>query len=45
MSKKTTSCRKPKSLKGDPKDCTPEQVKKCHGNAKGHVCAKPKRGK
>ena len=42
MSKKTTGCRKPKSLKGDPKECTPQQVKKCHGNAKGHVCAQSK---
>jgi hypothetical protein len=45
MSKKTTGCRKPKSLKDDPKECTPQQVKKCHGNAKGHVCAQSKRGK
>ena len=45
MSKKTTGCRKPKSLKGDPEECTPEQVKKCHGNAKGHPCVKPKEGK
>jgi len=45
MAKKTTGCRKPKSLKGDPKECTPQQVRKCHGSAKGHPCVKPKRGK
>jgi len=45
MNKKTTRCRKPKSLKGEPKEGTPQQVRKCHGNAKGHACVRPKRGK
>jgi hypothetical protein len=44
MSKKTTGCRKPKNLKGDPAQCKPQQVKKCHGSAKVHVCAKAEKG-
>lgn len=32
-------CQKPEELKGDPKECSPEQVRKCHGDAKGHPCA------
>ena len=33
-------CRKPDQLKGEPKDCSPEQIKKCHGDAKEHPCVK-----
>jgi hypothetical protein len=38
---KTTKqgCQKPENLKGKPQDCSPEQVKKCHGDAKTHPCA------
>jgi hypothetical protein len=25
----------------DPKKCTPEQIKECHGDAKKHPCEKP----
>jgi hypothetical protein len=31
-------CQKPGELKGKPGECTPEQIKKCHGDAKGHPC-------
>jgi hypothetical protein len=34
-----TKCERPKELKGTPKDCSPEQVNKCHGNVKRHPCA------
>jgi hypothetical protein len=44
MGRKTTGCKKPKNLKGDPKDCAPQQVKKCHGSGKEHTCVKPKKG-
>jgi len=27
----------------DPKQCTPEQIKACHGDAKDHSCENPKR--
>ena len=30
-------CRKPEELKGKPEDCTPEQIRKCHGDEK-HPC-------
>jgi hypothetical protein len=36
---KRQGCRKPENLKGEPKDCTPEQIRKCHGDAKEHECA------
>jgi hypothetical protein len=34
-------CQKPKNLKGKAADCSPEQVRKCHGNTKTHPCTKP----
>jgi hypothetical protein len=37
-------CRKPEELKGQAEECTPEQIKKCHGDVKEHPCA-PKPGK
>lgn len=33
-------CQKPDELKGKPSECSPEQVKKCHGDAKDHACVK-----
>ena len=38
MSEKKVKCLKPKELKGDPRKCSPKQIKKCHGDAKGHAC-------
>jgi len=32
------ACQKPRALKGKPQDCSQEQIKKCHGDAKGHPC-------
>jgi hypothetical protein len=37
MIKKTACCQKPEELKGKPQECTPGQIKKCHGG-KGHPC-------
>lgn len=31
-------CEKPEELKGKPEDCSPEQIKKCHGDEKEHPC-------
>jgi hypothetical protein len=43
MSQDKTKCQKPKNSKGKPGQCSPEQIKKCHGDAKGHPCEqKPK---
>ena len=39
MCEKTQGCQKPEELKGDPKECSPEQIKKCHGDVKEHPCA------
>ena len=33
-------CQKPHQLKGKPKECSPEQIKECHGDAKDHPCVK-----
>ena len=32
-------CRKPENLKGKPEDCSPEHIRKCHGDAERHPCA------
>ena len=31
-------CEQPDKLKGKPEECTPEQVKECHGDVKKHPC-------
>jgi hypothetical protein len=31
-------CQCPKELKGKPEDCTPEQIRQCHGAVKKHPC-------
>jgi hypothetical protein len=36
--KKPTKCRKPETLKGKPGECSPEQIKECHGEVKEHPC-------
>ncbi len=35
---KKKGCQKPEDLKGKPKECSPEQIRKCHGDAKKHPC-------
>jgi len=35
-----TTCKKPSNLKGKPEDCSAAHIRKCHGNAKAHPCAK-----
>ncbi len=34
-------CQKPEELKGRPEECSPEQISKCHGEAKEHPCVEP----
>lgn len=41
MSDVKKGCRKPKELKGKPEECSPEQVRKCHGDVEKHPCVKP----
>jgi hypothetical protein len=31
-------CEKPENLKGKPEECSPQQIKECHGDTKGHPC-------
>ncbi len=31
-------CQKPENLKTTPQDCTPEQIRKCHGDDAEHPC-------
>ncbi len=31
-------CERPEKLKGRPDECTPQQIRECHGEAKGHPC-------
>jgi len=35
---KKQGCQSPKNLKGRAEDCTPQQVRKCHGDAQEHPC-------
>ena len=34
-------CEKPDQLRGKPSECSPEQIKKCHGDVKEHPCVQP----
>ena len=38
MCEKGRCCQKPENLKTRPEECTPEQVRKCHGDVKEHPC-------
>lgn len=31
-------CKNPEKLRGKPGECSPEQVKECHGDVKKHSC-------
>lgn len=33
-----TECQQPEELKGKPEECSPEQIKKCHGEVPEHPC-------
>lgn len=35
---KKEGCRKPENLKGSPEDCSPEQIRICHGDVEEHPC-------
>ena len=37
---KHQECCKPEECKGHPQECSPEQIEKCHGDAKEHPCVK-----
>jgi hypothetical protein len=31
-------CQKPENLKTKPEECSPEQIKQCHGDVEEHPC-------
>ncbi|MDO9211475.1 MAG: hypothetical protein Q7V48_12135 [Deltaproteobacteria bacterium] len=35
---KNSGCQCPDELKGKPEECTPEQIKECHGITGDHPC-------
>ncbi len=35
-------CEHPEKLKGKPGECSPEQIRECHGDTKKHPCGKSK---
>ena len=38
MCDKENKCEKPENLETTPEECTPEQIKECHGDVKEHPC-------
>ena len=32
------NCQNLEKLKGKPEECSPKQIKECHGNSKTHTC-------
>jgi hypothetical protein len=38
MCENSKCCQKPDQLKGKPGECTPAQIKKCHGDVQKHPC-------
>ena len=36
------ACEHPEKLKGKPEECSPEQIKECHGEDAEHPCVKAK---
>jgi hypothetical protein len=42
QSKSKKECEHPERLKGKPGECSPEQIKECHGEGVEHPCVKEK---
>ena len=40
--KNKKGCEHPERLKGRPGECSPEQIKECHGEVKEHPCVRKK---
>jgi len=38
MCEQKTQCEKPDQLADKPEECSPEQIRKCHGEVKKHPC-------
>ena len=41
-SKSRKGCEHPEKLKSKPGECSPEQIKECHGDVEEHPCVKGK---
>jgi len=35
---KQPGCQKPENLSGKPEECSPEQIRQCHGDVEAHPC-------
>jgi len=42
MCEEKPKCQRAEDPVDDPKGCSPEQIRKCHGDAAEHACCKPK---
>ena len=40
---KENTCEHPEKLKGKPGECSPEQIKECHGDIEEHPCISTER--
>ncbi|MDM8552574.1 hypothetical protein QUF72_20985 [Desulfobacterales bacterium HSG2] len=40
-----SKCWFPDKLKGKPKECSPDQIRECHGEEGKHPCSVPKKKK
>ena len=40
MCNQNQNCQKPEDLRDRPGNCSPEQIRKCHGDVKKHPCEK-----
>jgi len=38
MCDEKSCCQQPEQLQGFPRECTPEQIRICHGDVPGHPC-------
>ena len=38
MCEEKKTCQKPEELKGKLEECSPEQIRKCHGEVEDHPC-------
>ena len=38
MPDEAKKCEHPEKLKGKPSECSPEQIKECHGDVEEHPC-------
>jgi len=42
QAKSEKACEHPEKLKGKPGECSPEQIRECHGEATEHPCVEAK---